>query len=103
MQNRAQIEDLWFKCNDFLSRRPAKQEIVRQNLRMTLENHRLEMNLQTTDLLTDLDFAGEDFLKKLYNYNLATNRDNYESMLDVRQEYLKQRFDEKTVKLWTII
>lgn len=27
-QNRAQVEDLWLKCNDFLSRRPAKQEIV---------------------------------------------------------------------------
>lgn len=62
---------------------------------MALENHRLEMNLQTTDLLTELDFAGNDYLKKLYNYNLATNRDNYESTLEVRQEYLKQRFDVK--------
>ena len=51
---------------------------------MVLENHRLEMNIGTTNLLTELDFTTDAFLKRLYNYNLASNRDNYESMLDLR-------------------
>lgn len=51
------------------------------------------MHLKTADLLTELEFADDANLKKLYNYNLATNRNNYESMLEVREEYLTQKND----------
>ena len=44
-KNRAEVTSLWQQCNDFLLKRPAKQEIVKQQLKMTLENHRLDMNL----------------------------------------------------------
>jgi len=91
--NRSQLEDLYDKCNEFLIKEPAKQEIQKQELRSILDNHRLEMHLQTADLLTDLEFADDANLKKLYNYNLATNRNNYESMLEVREEYLTQKND----------
>ena len=59
------------------------------------------MNLQTSELLTHIDFANDDFLKKMFNYNLATNRNNYEDMQAVREEYFHARDkDPKMAKLW---
>ena len=95
---------MWHQCNDVLeSDTSAKTEINRQQLKLILENHRLEMNLGTTNLLTELDFTSDAFLKRLYNYNLASNRDNYESMLDLREEFLKDKMDLERIKLWAKI
>ena len=58
------------------------------------------MNLQTTDILTDLEFADDVNLKRLYNYHLATNRNNYEAMLEAREEYKAQRESPKIIKMW---
>ena len=59
------------------------------------------MNLKTTEMLTNIDFANDEFLKKLYNYNLATNRNNYEDMQAVREEYFHARdHDPEMAKLW---
>ena len=67
---------------------------------MVLENHRLEMKLQTSDLLTELEFADDVNLKKLYNYNLATNRNAYEAMLEAREEFLTQRHAPEIARMW---
>ena len=58
------------------------------------------MNLQTTDILTDLEFVDDVNLKRLYNYHLATNRSNYEAMLEAREEYKAQRESPKIIKMW---
>ena len=41
-----------------------------------------------------------DQLKRLYNYNLASNRDVFESQLDVRHEHEYLKSDQEMVKLW---
>ena len=46
------------------------------------------MQLQTSDLLTELDFTNEHNLKRLYNYNLASNRIAHESFLEAREEFM---------------
>ena len=53
--------------------------------------------------MTELEFADDVNLKRLYNYNLATNRNNYESMLEVRREYLKAKEDPEIIKMWSKI
>ena len=87
-ENQEKLYGLWSKCNEVLERSPARQVINHQELKMILENHRLEMHLQTTDLLQELEFVDDVHLKRLYNYNLATNRNNYESMLEVTDEFI---------------
>ena len=45
-KNRSKLEQLYSKCVDFIEyNSPAKQIIIMQNLKLLLENHRLEMNL----------------------------------------------------------
>ena len=58
------------------------------------------MNIQTADILTDLEFADDQFLKKLYNYTLATQRHDYENMLDAREEFLAYRNNPEAAKMW---
>ena len=86
--NREKLSELYQNCNRFLDHDASAGEIRKHDLKMVLENHRLEMKLQTADLLQELEFADDVNLKKLYNYNLATNRHAYESMLEAREEFL---------------
>lgn len=61
------------------------------------------MNLQTTDLLKEIEFVDDIHLKRLYNYNLATNRNNYEAMVEVREEFFKQKSDPEVARMWSRI
>ena len=53
--------------------------------------------------MTDLEFADDINLKRLYNYHLATNRANYESMLEAREEYLSAKESPEVIKMWHYI
>ena len=56
--------------------------------------------MQTSDILTDLEFADDVNLKRLYNYHCATNRNNYESMIEAREEYITQRESPQIIRMW---
>ena len=45
----------------------------------------------------------DSYLKRLYNYNLATNRNNYEAVLEVRREFKTRADDPDKVKMWSDI
>ena len=79
---------------------PAKDEINKQNLKSVLDNHRLEMQMQTSELLDEVSEVNNTFIKRIYNYNLATNRNNYEAILDVKKEYFGMREDPALIKIW---
>ena len=68
-------------------------------LEKLLEDHRLDMNLKTAEMLQDLDFIEDHNLKQLYNYNLATNRNNYEYVLLSKEEHEDRRNDAKIIAL----
>mmetsp|Transcript_6049 Transcript_6049/g.8159 ORF Transcript_6049/g.8159 Transcript_6049/m.8159 type:complete len:104 (-) Transcript_6049:40-351(-) len=57
------------------------------------------MNLKTAEMLQDLDFIEDHNLKQLYNYNCATNRNNYEYILGSREEHIERRNDAKIIAL----
>ena len=65
----------------------AKNDVNVSQLQLILERHRMDMNMQTTDILQELDFVDQDQLKRLFNYILASNRDLHESRIDVRHEH----------------
>ena len=54
-------------------------------------------------MLAELDYADDQFLKKLFNYRLATNQNNYELMLDAREEFVNNKFSDEKIKLWHAI
>ena len=86
-------------CEEFLAN-PGKDEINKQHLKSVLEDHRLDMLLQTSELLDDVNEVDNTYLKRIYNYNLATNRNNYEAMLEVRKEYLGRNDEPEKLKMW---
>ena len=56
--------------------------------------------MQTSELIDQIGTVDDSYLKRLYNYNLATNRNNYEAMLEVRKEYHGRIDDPARVKMW---
>ena len=56
--------------------------------------------MQTSQLLTEMDFANDHFFKRLYNYNLASNRNVYETKQEICEEFFASRQDPKIAKLW---
>ena len=78
----------------------AKHDVNVSQLQLILERHRMDMNLQTAELLQELDFVESEQLKRLYNYNLASNRDVFEAQLDVMHEHEYLKTDPEMVKMW---
>ena len=64
-----------------------------------LVNHKLQLNMQTSELLKDNDFAKESMIKKLVNYEMASKRHDYENMLEAREDYLKSLNDPELVRM----
>ena len=98
-RTRQQLDTLFRTCNNHLMNDSAKRQIQRMQLEKLLEDHRLDMNLKTAEMLQDLDFIEDHNLKHLYNYNLATNRNNYEYVLLSKEEHEDRRNDAKIIAL----
>ena len=78
----------------------SKNDVNVSQLELILERHRMDMNIQTTQVLQELDFVDSDQLKRLFNYTLASNRDLFESQLDCKHEHEYLKTDEVMVKMW---
>ena len=63
-------------------------------------DHKLDINVQTSDLLTEVEFADDLLIKRLVNYNLATNRHDYENMLEAKEEYFEMQKSPEMAKMW---
>ena len=59
--------------------------------------------MQTSELLDQLGPVDDSYLKRHYNYNLDTNRNNYEAVLEVRREFQTRADDPDKVKMWSDI
>ena len=64
-----------------------------------MEDHRLEMHLNTAQMLQELDFIDDKNLKISYNYNCETNRVNYDFKLLAQEELQERRNDPKIIGL----
>lgn len=97
--NRESINDVWNRCNKILAAEPFKLDVQKHELQNILEDHRLDMHLQTAQILSEMDFADDVNLKRLYNYHLATNRNNYEQMVEAREEFVDMQSSPEFTKM----
>ena len=47
-----------------------------------------------------MDYVDSFQLKRIFNYSLATNRDNYDAQLDCKHEHEWLKSDPEMVALW---
>ena len=79
-RNTTNLKDLKKACENFLLFESSERDINVQSLKSIAENHRSDMKLNTSAIMQELDFVDNQGLKLLYNYRLACNRENYESV-----------------------
>jgi hypothetical protein len=82
-QTKALVQDIEKMLAFDGSAKPLKTLEVKTRL----ERIRADQHLLTSDVLAELDAVEDKYLKKLYNYSLATLREKDEMCQDLAEEY----------------
>ena len=68
-------------------------------MKWMLLSHRLDLTKQTVDLVNKINYSDTKAMKKLYNYQLSSLREDHEMAKEVKASYLYDKGDEDVIRL----
>ena len=68
-------------------------------MKWMLLSHRLDLTKQTVDLVNKINYSETKAMKKLFNYQLSSMREDHEMAKEVKASYLYEKGDEEVMRL----